>query len=160
MHILVVDDNATNGFAALEQLKEHDVKLASNYDDAQRLLGGEWWSYFDGKYAGEEEAAPKPHEHNFEVVLVDLLMPADCHWAIDQDTPGWKFRGQEMPLGIFLALLAAVNGAKYVAIFTDSHHNHPASACFDTFNNGGEGEPVPLTVNEAKMILCNNRDWI
>jgi hypothetical protein len=71
-----------------------------------------------------------------------------------------RFVGQEMPVGIFLALLAAKNGAKFVAVFTDSdHHSHPASACFDDFNEH-ETEPTSFMVEGAKFLLCNNRNWV
>lgn len=131
MKILVVDDSKHHQRAAHSFLKDHETKVVGNYDEGQKLVR-------------------KGHE--FEAVLVDLLMPAS-HQKLGGS--GEKFGGQEMPVGIFLALLAAKNGAKYVAVFTDSsHHDHPASACFDAFNPS-EDRPDAFTVEGARMLLCN-----
>jgi len=131
MKILVVDDNTIHQKAAKAQLKDHDTTVVGSYGEGQKLVR---------------------QKHEFEVVLVDLLMPA---WGQG------KLEGQEMPVGIFLALLAAKNGAKYVAVFTDSnHHQHPASTCFDAFNPEGEGKPDRFIVEGAKIILSNSRNWI
>lgn len=140
LKILVVDDSRDQRTAARIQLKDHDITVAGSYDEGRELL---------------------QYRHRFEVVLVDLLLPASSLF-IDMGTEGrpMSLVGQEMPVGIFLALLAAKNGAKYVAVFTDSdHHSHPASACFDAFNKG-ENQPIPLTVEGAKVLLCNNRSWV
>lgn len=135
MKVLVIDDNARNLEAAKAQLKEHDLTIVDNYDDGQNEL----------------------RQFDFEVVLVDLLMPASRQ---QQGEKGIRFVGQEMPVGIFLALLAAKNGAKCVAVLTDSdHHSHPASACFDAIQRD-ENCPQPLTVDGATVVLSNNRNWI
>lgn len=136
MKILVIDDYREHCDAAREQLGgDHDLTVASSYDEGQRLIGA----------------------NTFDVVLVDLLMPASSQMLGE----GRHFAGQEMPVGIFLALLAATRGAKKVAVFTDSdHHSHPASACIDAFNPKGESTPTSFKVAEAEVILCNNRCWI
>lgn len=136
MRILVIDDSTDHQAAAKAQLNGHETTVVGSYDEGQKLIRG---------------------KHEFETVLVDLLMPAS------RQSMGRNMHlvGQEMPVGIFLALLAAKNGAKYVAVFTDSdHHSHPASACFDAFNPNGEGAPAPFTVNGAKVLLCNNRNLV
>ena len=94
---------------------------------------------------------------DFDVVLTDLLVPASSQ---AQGGIGLQFVGKEMPVGIFIGLLAAVRGrAKYVAVFTESNHHHnPASACFDTFN--ASSSPAPFTVEESKFMLCNTEVWI
>ncbi|MDP1718869.1 MAG: hypothetical protein Q8L24_00365 [bacterium] len=136
MKILVIDDSGDNQAAARAQLKDHDTTVVGSYDEGQNLVG---------------------MSHRFDVVLVDLLMPASRQM---QGPRGMGFVGEEMPIGIFLALLAAKNGAKRVAVFTDSdHHVHPASACLDAFNEG-EGCPTPFTVAGAQMILSNTRGWV
>lgn len=146
MKILVVDDNWTNLEAARAQLKDCDLAVAGSYEVAQEWLGG-----------GRGYSVEKTNQHDFDIVLVDLLMPAG---AQQQGPDGQRFVGQEMPIGIFLALLAAKNGAKFVAVFTDSdHHSHPASACFDSFNKS-ESDPTPMTVEGAKLLLCNTRNWV
>lgn len=81
-------------------------------------------------------------------------MPAYEYPLADE---GMKFAGKEMPVGIFLALLAAKKCAKYVAVLTDSdHHSHSASACFDAFNES-ESKPTSLSVEGAQVLLCNSR---
>lgn len=137
MKILVIDDNATHRTAAMAQLKDHNVTVVDTYD------------------AGRDILFPN---HDFEVVLVDLLMPASER---QQGPKGKVFLEQEMPVGIFLALLAAKNGAKYVAVLTDSdHHSHPASACFDDFNLEGANHPTPFMVAGAKTLLSNPGNWV
>ncbi len=147
MRILVIDDNATNLAAAAAQLKGHELTAARSYDEGRELIRG--------KYNKETYQYDQPGQ--YDAVLVDLLMPA----SKEAQGAGMKFAGQEMPVGIFLALLAAKKGAKYAAVFTDSdHHSHPASACFDAFNDKGECDPTPFTVAGANVILCNNRNWV
>ncbi|MCR4322733.1 MAG: response regulator [Candidatus Azambacteria bacterium] len=137
MKILVIDDNATHRAAAIAQLKDHNVTVVGTYDEGRDILR---------------------KNHDFEVVLADLLMPASEE---NQGPKGRAFLEQEMPVGIFLALLAAKNGAKYVAVFTDSdHHSHPASACFDDFNLKGENNPTPFMVEGAKTLLSNAVSWV
>lgn len=152
MRILVIDDNDANLAAAKAQLGiKHSVTVANSYEEGQQLL----WK-----------------KHQFDVVLVDLLMPGKLGACRRSE----ESYGKEMPIGIFLALLAAKHGAQYVGVLTDSdHHAHPASACFDAFNavnavnpekwsSDGplpkESAPIPFLVEGAKVSLCNNRNWI
>jgi CheY-like chemotaxis protein len=132
MKVLVFDDNQTHRDAAKAQLKDHDLTVVGTYDEAQRLL---------------------TPESKFDVVLTDLLVPASKKVLGPE---GLEFAGQEMPVGIFIGLLAAVKArAKLIAVFTDSsHHDHPASACFDAF------EGAAFTVEGCKVLLCNNSSWV
>lgn len=142
MKILVIDDNPVHLDAAKKQLEEHDLAVVGSYDVAQALLGYKAWD-------------DRSNKHDFDVVLCDLLMPAS-HQMLARDA---RLAG-EQPVGIFLALLAAKNGARYVAVFTDSdHHSHPASACFDPFNPHTYG-PAPFMVEGARVLLCNNSNWV
>ena len=135
MRILIIDDKPENRKAAKAQLSEHKLVTVGSYDGGQELV---------------------KKKHKFDAVLVDLLMPASDQ-QMNFDDP---LVGQEMPVGIFLALLAAKNGAKYVVVFSDqSHHEHPAAACFDAFNRH-EVEPTPFMVGDAKILLTNNRNWV
>ena len=137
MKVLVIDDGQNNQGAAKAQLSNHEIVVVGSYNEGQKLV---------------------KEKHDFEVVLVDLLIPASGQ-SIGLDNR--HLVGEEMPVGIFLGLLAAVNGAKFVAVFTDTdHHSHPASACFDAFNRNGENEPSPFRVEEAKMLLSNTRNWV
>ncbi len=149
MKILVIDDSRNNLDAAKAQLSaEHEVTTAETYDEGQSLLGGSY-----------KRGVSPSNTHAYDMVLVDLLMPASYQ---QQGPDGEQFVGQEMPVGIFLGLLAAKNGAKYVGVLTDSdHHSHPASACFDSFNiKGGESWPDPFTVAGARFVLSNDRNSI
>jgi CheY-like chemotaxis protein len=142
LKILVFDDNKVNRAAAKAQLKAHKLTVVSTYDEAEELLRVE-------DYEDEKVIYP-----DFDVVLTDLLVPASGLGSCDH------LVGEEMPVGIFIALLAAKNNVKKVAVLTDSnHHEHPASSCLDAFN-AGEVEPTAFTVGNGKIILTNNRNWI
>lgn len=133
MKILVIDDNEIHRNAAKVQLREHDLTVVSTYDEGNSLL---------------------KESHPFEVVFTDLLLPASNYLQSSD-----KFVGKEMMVGLFLALLAAINGAKYVAVFTDKdHHHHPGAACFREFNKERGGFPVPFKVAGAEMVLCSR--WV
>lgn len=190
MRILVFDDNETNRAAARAQLKGHDLTIVGTYDEAQRLLipqtdhekvqtilrdqfgdfNPDRWPYRFGdneydrarevgyiaaKRVADEQGTIHP---NFDVVLTDLLVPASGQ---NLSREKLALARTEMPIGIFICLLAAVRGrARYVAVFTDSnHHEHPASACFDVFNKS-EAAPTPFTVEGSKVLLSNTRAWL
>ncbi|MEK7607170.1 MAG: hypothetical protein AAB444_03185 [Patescibacteria group bacterium] len=145
MKILVIDDTRTNLDAAKQTLVGHELTLAASYDEAYKLLE---------KPRGEVQPP-------FDVVLCDLLMPAG---AVEQGTDGMKYVGQEMPVGLALALMAVLQGAKYVAVVTNlNHHQHPAAALLDRLGSDGLGDTegfvkirangVPIGfVNYAPMI--------
>ncbi len=172
MRILVIDDSQVNRDAAIAQLAGHDVEVAATYDqgvahfkveyddaNVERLLAergvvkNEAVSY-DFDYEAAKNAAQQESivPCGFDAVLVDLLMPASRH---TQGPKGMPFVGQEMPIGIFLVLLAAKSGAKHVALMTDTdHHSHPASACLDPFAYG------PINIEGATVLLCNHPRWV
>lgn len=135
MRILVIDDTVAHQDAAREQLRGHELTVVGTYDDGERLL----------------------QEESFDVVLTDLLMPASER---TQGPDGRKFVGQEMPVGIFLALLAATRGARYVGLLTaTNHHAHPASACLDAFQGrGANGQVMPgkFSIGSATVSLANS----
>lgn len=159
MKVLVIDDSPLHQASALQTLKDHDLTIVGSYDEAFKLLEEPYETIeketfvalersgykFPGENASEEECKdhlkelgrqkrtvrlPSPR---FEVVLTDLLMPASEREMGDN---GFKFVGQEMPVGFGLVLMAAQCGARFAAVFTDtSHHNHPASALLDPFES-------------------------
>jgi len=184
MKILVFDDNKTNRAAAEAQLKDHDLTVVGTYDEAQEALTptvdkNRQAEIFEQKYGDRDysksEGVTKEERSeridywydearklatvypDFDVVLTDLLVPASGQ----QQGRGAGLVGKEMPVGVFVGLLAAVKArVKYVAVFTDSdHHSHPASACFDIFNEG-ETTPTPFTVEGSKVLLSNTRNWV
>jgi len=138
MKILVVEDNAIHQEAARAQLsKGNDLTVVDKYEEAEKLI----------------------QDMSFDAVLVDLMLPASGR-ALRPEAKN-LFAGKEMPIGIFLALLAAKNGAKFIAVLSDSsHHDHPASAALDFFNQEGCENPTIMMVGEAKMILTNNQSWL
>lgn len=136
MKILVVEDSPVHAEAAIEQLKKgNELTVVRKYDEAKALLEGQ----------------------TYEVVLVDLMMPASA----DKLGPkGTQYVGQEMPVGIYLAIFAATKDAKYVGLLTDTnHHDHPASACLDLFVSRDDDtwmQPKKFTIGSATVCLANS----
>ena len=182
MRILVFDDSEINRAAAQAQLKLHDLTVVGTYDEAQELLTPQFdyekankelerefgdfkpWRSDDEAMIAHYDATKKiviekaTTYPDFDVVLTDLLVPASS-----QAQGRTSLVGKEMPVGIFIGLLAAVRArAKYVAVFTDiDHHSHPASACFDVFNyKRGESEPTAFMIGDCKILLSNTRNWV
>jgi len=146
MKILVVDDNSRQRAAAQAQLgEEHDLILLDNYEDAIKLLKS---------------------DTDLDVLLSDLLMPAEPH-ALGPD--GFKFLGQEVPIGFVLALRAAMVGVKKIAVITDTnHHNHPMSAALDWINPAyWHGDRTELlAINNSQVLIAHapfaadgSKDW-
>lgn len=182
MKILVVDDKMTHRKAADAQLgDEHELTLARSYDEGREALTSltdydrvqelvrERGLERPGREASDEEqkkwragynqaCADATTHPDFDVVLVDLLMPASRE---SQGDKGMRYVGQEMPIGVFLAILAAARtGAKFVGLLTDSdHHSHPASACLDEIQQS-ERSPKSFKIEDAKVLLCNTRAWV
>jgi CheY-like chemotaxis protein len=137
MKILVIDDSEVNLKAAVAQLgSEHEVVTERSAKEARYLLG---WEGFGG---GETA-----NKHEFEVVLCDLLMPSPgsaCRQVVEMDT------------GIYLAITAARNGAKYVGLLTDKgHHDHPASDCLDTIARQITS-PSVFRIDNAFVCMTHN----
>lgn len=184
LNILVFDDNKTNRNAAKAQLKNHNLTVVGTYDEAQRLLTpnynkeavrelaeGLWPNLLsspeNSSYGEREEAFRKAKtlarqvlvkKPKFDVVLTDLLVPVPHTLPLADKSSV----GAIVPIGIYIALLAATRGgAKYVGVFTDSdHHTNYASACFDGLNVSGESHPGIFQMNNARILFSNNRQWI
>lgn len=150
MKILVIDDQVSHREMATRQLaNRYDLRVVGEYDEALSCLG-----------FGDLGYRRSSNRHDYDVVLVDLQMPVSSQGIGDQLKQ--QFEGMSLPIGIFLALLAAKNGSqvRHVAVFTDAdHHSHPASAVMDAFNPH-ESEPAALEVSGAKLWLVNNRAWV
>ena len=159
MKILVIDDRQIHRDAALAQLSKHDVTVACSHDEALELLDEAYWLAQNAASKLLDEQGPSwPEEddpdkdqkrqqriaarnhlvraqYGYDAVLCDLLMPAGKDAQGDE---GMAFVGQEVPVGFALALTAALHGAKYVAVVTDTnHHSHPASAMLDRIKTEG-----------------------
>lgn len=142
MKILVIDDTRVNLEAAKQTISsQHELTLASSYDEAYKLL------------EKPKDGGPPP----FDVVLTDLLMPAG---SVQQGGEGAKYVGQEMPVGFALALMAVLHGAKLVAVVTDlDHHKHPAAAMLDRLGSDGldgrESDFVRIHANGVPVGFVN-----
>lgn len=169
MKILVFDDKPSNLAAAQAQLKEHEVTVVGTYDQAyEAILPVTTWDNFhkikkerfNGEFptladeeAVREECTTYP---NFDVFLTDLMVPASSKSLGTEERI--EFTGQEMPLGIFLALAAAAKGRiPHIGVLTSkNHHTHPASAAIDMFNyNHREELPGLIKIAESNVFLCN-----
>lgn len=181
MKILVIDDSQLHQQSARQTLEGHEFTIVGTYDEAHKLLQEPHANYeavkaelerrgftknpYDKSTTDEEQKArweeqkrvevelcPPP---SFDVVLSDLLMPASRMTMGDK---GMEYVGQEMPVGFALSLMAAIHGARYIAVVTDTnHHDHPASAMLDTFasqcphEHNTVGVPVRFVINGAKV---------
>lgn len=124
MKILVIDDTQKNLDSAIQTLKGHDVTLCNSYDEAVELLNKE----------------------SFEAVLSDLMMPVRKNLSSD----GSEFVEKETAVGWSLALLAAIKGAKYVAVLTNlNHHKNIESHIVDNVNR------EIVDINGAKVLITN-----
>lgn len=151
MNILVIDDTRKHLSAAIEQFPGHNVETTTSfYEGMKKLVGGDIGPYGHvSKYSEVKQ---------YEVVFIDLLMPASMCGA--NPTPeGKSLEGQEMPVGTFLAFLAAKHGAKYVVVYTDaSHHDNPCSAMLDVTSVGGR--PTVFKVEDADVVIANTGAWM
>jgi CheY-like chemotaxis protein len=134
MKILVIDDTAVNLEAAKSQLAGHEVVTVANFDEAFKLV-----CHCDSEW--------RKNVVDFDAVLIDLMMPAGRR---KQGEKGKVFVGQEMPLGIFLALQALRSGVKRVGLLTDTnHHDHPASAALDHLGHIELGQSMLVVDNKS-----------
>jgi CheY-like chemotaxis protein len=193
MKILVIDDSRVNLEAAKQTLQGHELSLCDSYDKAvgllevtyddglikQKLVAAGFPPTTDGLNMpkrdqwGEQEHArwdawwkafyklkQESQVPYWDAVLADLLMPAGQDAQGDK---GFKFVGQQMPVGFALALLAAKNGAKYVAVVTaTNHHNHPASAMLDRLGSAywrDEDASANFVINGAKAMFVHHRPY-
>lgn len=159
LNILVIDDTAVHQQAARQTLgAEHNLTVVGTHDGALKLLEAQRDEVkFDELYAQYKEQGVKDSYSRanmeaslpyWDAVLSDLLMPAG---RAAQGGEGLKFVGQEMPVGWSLAIIAALRGAKYVAVVTDmNHHHHPASAMLDSMSG------TVFNLHEAKALFTNN----
>ncbi len=159
MKVLVIDDTKRHLDAALQTLVGHDVTVCSSHEEADRLLELQYdkkkeSTLFDQYkaegidfYVSIARAKLESRLPYWDAVLCDLLMPAG---KMSQNSKGMEFVGQEMSIGWSLAILAAMNGAKFVAVLTDTnHHDHPASALLDKLSGRR------FNIAGAKALMSN-----
>lgn len=162
MKILVIDDTQVHIDAAKQTLGGHDVTYCVTHKQAVDLLGERnnsdqnRYNTLMKQYEAEGmkwgEAYNKANAETllpyWDVVLTDLLMPAG---PMAQGGVGLQYVGQEMAVGWALALQAAKNGAKHVAVVTDTnHHHHPASAMLDYLDGHF------FMIDGARVLMTNH----
>ena len=109
LRILVVEDKAIHQESARKTLAGHDVTIAKTFDEAIELI---------------DQRGNFP----YEVVLTDMMMPM----SKKKLAPGIFNPGELVPYGFVVALKAALRGAKFVAMITDTNHHRGAmSAALD-----------------------------
>src|SRR3989344_5957034 len=114
MKILVIEDKEIHRSSAVETLAGHNVTIAASFEEGIDLLKGE-------------------DTITFETVLVDMMMPAGKTGAAG----GNCNPDEQVPYGFVIALRAALRGAKYVAMVTDTnHHKSAMSAALDCLGSG------------------------
>lgn len=169
MKILVIDDRQANLESAKIQLgNEHEVITVPSYEIGRLLLTwgdsqkareflsaakesgwkipGHTWRAFWEKFVKSpwDDGVDKHNQplSYWDVVLTDAMMPFDgFHRNAD-----W---GQEKLVGYQLALTAAANGAKYVAVvFSNHHHQNAEGSILES------SKDFPLTfANGTKLIF-------
>mgnify|MGYP001580843567 CR=1 FL=1 len=146
LDILVIEDTEKHRESASEQLKEHDLSLAKNYGEGEKLL---------------IEGRP------YNVLLTDLMMPKGNRETMGPE--GIKYVFDLLPFGFPLAFLAAKKGIPYIGVVTDiNHHNHPISAAIDPISGAywHDSETYLYRLNDSKVgifhapfIEGERKDW-
>jgi len=101
--ILLVEDQQDNIRAAKEFLKEFDLTIVKNYNDAIRVIS----------------------EKSFDVLMTDVNIPKGKDSVCTNDSKTY-------PLGLIIALRAMSHGIKKVGILTSGdHHTDAITYAFD-----------------------------
>lgn len=156
MRILVIEDTLENIEAAKEQLKEHELTVATSVKEAYMIL----W----GQNSTHNPKVP------FDVVLTDLYLPAP-----DEPFQGWAFYptdnspavdsyrlGDLMPAGLVFAIVASQQGSK-VGILTDTdHHKDQVVALLDLVTGEtGNRQPPKKTMfcPDGRNYVMATKNW-
>lgn len=154
MRILVIEDSVKHQDAARETMLDHELTIASTYDEAVELLteyGPEDRELIRRHSLPKGETIPLP----FDVVLIDMMMPMGGRETL---APGIYHPTDQVPYGFVLALRAAARGAKYVAMVTDTNHHQSAmSAALDLISGAyyREGCRPNFEINGAKVMFVH-----
>ena len=139
MRILLVDDNVRHRRAGVEQLQTagHQVVALNSYGEAHRQV----------------------RQEQFDVALVDLLMPAE---EMTLGEEGLKHLGSQIGVGYALAIDLPYGNVGGVVVATDTnHHNHPLSAIVDWFHDKSlivNGKPVRII--HASLNEDGTKNWV
>lgn len=134
-----MDDTEINRKAATVLLAGHNVTVVASVAQAKVAL----------------------KRMSFDVLLTDLLVPvsqagSEVHSGGEEFPHNWEgMEGQEIPLGLFLAVRALIGGVRLVAVVTDAdHHQHPAARALDLILGANRlGDGTLLCVSDAKAWL-------
>lgn len=147
MRLLAVDDNPQHRQSACDQFGlEHKINALASYEEAIAYLGAS--------------------KHPLDVLLLDLLMPAEPYCL---GREGLKFLGHEIPIGFILMLKAAQMGIPKIVVITDmNHHCHPMSAAIDWIAPGywnSKGNHI-IQINQSRVLIAHaptlddgRKDW-
>ncbi|HCC22595.1 TPA: hypothetical protein DF272_00215 [Candidatus Falkowbacteria bacterium] len=177
MRILVIEDNEAHRQSAEETLRGHEVTIVESFDEAmelmdrkidernvQRLLSEagvatapkytdrESWTAYRKVLddANSRSVIPFP----FEVVLTDMMMPMSSQTL----APEVFNHRERVPYGFVIALRAALRGARFVAMVTDTNHHQGAmSAAIDHLGDTyyRDGFKPNFTVNGARVMFVH-----
>lgn len=136
MKILVVDDKQQHRDAALALFVHgHDLSVVSTYGQAMNRLD----------------------QGGYDAFLTDLFLPAE-RTTLAPDA--YQFIGQEIPVGLVLALAAAQRDVPFIGLATDvNHHKHPMSAALDLICGAywSHGQHVPTGRRSGLFQIGNSR---
>lgn len=110
MKILVIDDTKENLSSVKQTLKGHEVTVCDSYEDALLLI------------CPDQGPRPRVMSPYWDAVLCDLQMPLPAKTTYGDSLRPEENEGSLSSIGWSLALLAAKNGAKYVAVATTMGH--------------------------------------
>lgn len=179
MKVLVVEDKAMHRESAKETLAGHELTIVASFDEAMKLMGVKIDREKLGRLLTEAgfPAAPTQDDTQekrsaywqksdeleeqcvvpfaFDVVLTDMMMPMSQKML----APDFYKWGEQVPYGFIIALKAALCGAKFVALVTDTNHHLGAmSAAIDHLGSAAyyrEGCKPNFIVNGAKVMLVH-----
>ncbi|MCX6766956.1 MAG: hypothetical protein NT170_04260 [Candidatus Moranbacteria bacterium] len=181
MKILVIEDKARHRKSAEKTLAGHDVTITESFDEAMRLLAirpdeekvklflreagfpephelkdkdqdrrtAYWTAYHRAEY---KFLAPIP----FEVVLTDMMMPMSQSRVLRLE---FYNPIKQVPYGFIITLKAALLGAKFVAMVTDTNHHAEAMSAaldhIDAYYGTATGLNPVFTINGARVAFVH-----
>lgn len=139
MRVLLLDDNLRHRRAGTKQLEAlgHEVVALCDYGEARK----------------------RAKQEQFDVALIDLLMPAE---PTTLGTEARKeFVGREIAIGFPMVLELSRSKIQKIAVATDTnHHNHPMSAVVDWFHSDAlEVNGAKILIMHAPMCADGAKDW-
>ena len=177
VRILVIDDKAEHRQSAEETLKGHELAIVKSFDEAMELMARKidkenvqrllvevgFPTEPDFKDKERRKAYWKAHDDAeaksmipipFEAVLTDMMMPMSKGGLV----PRVFDPIEQVPYGFILALKAALCGAKYVAMVTDTNHHEGAMSAAIDYLGGAyyrDSFKPNFVVNGARVMFVH-----